>query len=1154
MTTLGDDEVVLQADPDASERRGTPFDPFRVEVESRLHREHHAGLEGARRTSSRVVAGVVHLEPQPVRGLMGKEWLVGSGLEQLRHATLENPQIQESLRQHPTGGVVERADANTRAGRLDRRGPRGVHELVDITLGRAEATAGRVGSRNISMIHPHLGPRVDQNQVGLPDPTGVVDVVEHAAVGATSHDRIKARTRRPPDAERGFDGSLHDPFTRARPHFPGASPMTLDRDGARVTDGRQLVRILHDAEIVEDLARIHDRSGAAAHPPTAGSGTSQPFEHQAVDIASATQSIEDPTPRGQMLREAGGQLGEGVTRVGPGRLGRSLGAHPRPVPQLGLRVTLSDEEHEPRLGATDEHCDRAGLGQPGQVVELPIRRVRPQGIGHGELDRPRGKDHDAVVECFEDSAAALAEYVIGNRSRRIEVHARKVARRPAEGDGRHGRRSLSCDADSEDDRYRTDAEDLVTLSYRAATLWLVLLTLPGTRLAAQESDPDSVYQIEPIMVRVLGSTIGTATPYPVSVIAGPELTRGTAPAFIEDAVRAIPGVQIQNRYNLAVGERISVRGSGPRAQFGVRGIRVLVDGIPATLPDGQATLDHLDLAGLGRVEAVRGPAAAAYGNAAGGVLHFRTIDPSSVPASVSARSTTGSNGLWTVQSHATGTSGDVRYRIAASRMSFDGFRRDPIADNGSTYGEGTRSVFNGTLAVPLAGGELRVVGNAVDLDAENPGSLPIDVFDEGDRAAWGFNIVSGARKEVQQGQIGSTWTGDVGEQQLELAAWGIYRSLFNPIPGQIIDLSRGAGGARGLFQGTTTLGSASLGWRAGAEVELQRDDRKNFDSDGGEPDGLTLDQDERVTSVGLFVQSRLDVGESLSLLGGLRFDNVRFSATDRFFGGGDPDDSGERTMDAFSPSVGAVYRATDRVELFASVSRSFETPTTTELVNRPTGPGGFNPDLEPQKGVTYEGGVRGRLAERAALEASVFTTELTDGLVPFEVASDPGRTFFRNAGSAQHTGVEVSAGGEIVRDLSFRVAYTWIDAEFETFETEAGSFAGNKVPGLAPQRLDGLVSLTPGPLFVEVRARWQDDVPVDDAGTSEAPSYTLLDVRVGLSRYPVGNVSVSPFFNVSNLTDEAYVASVVPNAFGDRFFEPGPARTYQIGLGVTWGG
>ena len=691
---------------------------------------------------------------------------------------------------------------------------------------------------------------------------------------------------------------------------------------------------------------------------------------------------------------------------------------------------------------------------------------------------------------------------------------------------------------------------------RSSKLWpltLAMALLASTAPSEAQEVPDSVYRIEPIMVRVLASTVGTATPYPVSVIAGDELTRGTASAFIEDAVRAVPGLQVQNRYNLAVGERLSIRGFGPRSQFGVRGIRVLVDGIPATLPDGQATLDHLDLAGLGRVEVIRGPAAAAYGNAAGGVLHFQTLDPRFQPQGVTVRSTTGSNGLWSLEGHATGTSGETGYRIGVSRMTYDGFRRDPIADDGSVYGGGDRAIVNATVDFPLSGGQMHVVANGMDLDARNPGSLPRDRVDAEERGAWGFNVISGARKEVQQGQLGATWNRALGGSALELAGWYIRRDLFNPIPGRVIELGRNAGGFRAMIQGDVGMRTGNVRWRLGTETELQYDDRQNFDNDDGAPGALILDQNERVRGFGVFGQGRLDFDDNISILTGVRYDDVRFEVVDSYLEGGDPDDSGARSMSSFNPSIGLVFRPGERVEIFGSASKAFETPTTTELANRASGAGGFNPLLEPQESVTLEGGIRLTAAERLALEASAFTTDLTNGLVPFEVASDPGRTYYRNSGRSEYSGYEISVEGELFADGSIRAAYSKIDAKYVSYRPEGENYSGNRIPGVAPRSLDAVLAYTPNMGFLELRGLWRDRIPVDDAATTRASPYFLLNATVGLSDLEFGNAGFSPFLGVDNITDGYYIASVVPNAFGNRFFEPGPGRTFRIGLAVTWG-
>ncbi|MDH3270440.1 MAG: TonB-dependent receptor, partial [Gemmatimonadota bacterium] len=409
------------------------------------------------------------------------------------------------------------------------------------------------------------------------------------------------------------------------------------------------------------------------------------------------------------------------------------------------------------------------------------------------------------------------------------------------------------------------------------------------------------------------------------------------------------------------------------------------------------------------------------------------------------------------------------------------------------------------------------------------------------------------RKEVRQGQIGATWEGTFGSTALEVATWGIRRELFNPIPGRVVDLKRNAGGVRGTIGGGFGMSNGSFQWRAGGEAEIQDDDRKNFDNDGGDPGALILDQDERVRALAFFGQARLDSGDAISILAGFRFDNVGFSVSDRFIAAGDPDDSGSRTMPSFNPSIGVVFKPVDRVELFGSLSRAFETPTTTELANSRAGSGGFNPFLEPQVSLTLEAGFRGRNS-LGSVEASIFSTELTNGLVPFEVETDPGRTYYRNAGRSSYMGWEVSLDGRVTPDASVRIAYTRINAEYVLFRTDDARFDGNRIPGLAPRRIDGVVNYTPGLGFVELRGLWQDRVPVDDANLARASPYFLMDLTVGADAVRFGNVGVSPFIGISNLTDYEYTASVVPNAFGSRYFEPGPGRTYRVGLGVTWGG
>lgn len=671
--------------------------------------------------------------------------------------------------------------------------------------------------------------------------------------------------------------------------------------------------------------------------------------------------------------------------------------------------------------------------------------------------------------------------------------------------------------------------------------------------AASRSQPDSAVALEPIVVRVLRSSVGAGSPYAVSVAAGEELTRANPGAFLEETLRSLPGLQVQNRFNLASGERVAIRGFGSRAQFGIRGIRVLVDGIPATLADGQTSIDHLDVASVGRVELLRGPGSSLYGNAAGGVLHFESRAPAPDGPEVEARSAAGSDGLRTLLGALSGTVDGVGYRASVSRFTYDGFRRDPVADDGSTYGRQARTIVNGIFDVPVSSGRIRVVANGLDMAAANAGSLSSALLAEGDRQAYRFNVVQDTREDARQGQVGVTWTGGLGALDGEVSAWGIHRDFEGRIPSDVVGFDRNAGGARALFRGESETGVGTLALGGGVELELQSDDRRNWANESGDKGALSLDQQERVRGTGFFLDGRLETMPGLSVLAGLRYDRFRFEADDRFLQDG-ADDSGVRVMDALSPSVGVVAEPAGGVELFANLSTSFETPTTTELGNRPDGAGGFNPQLDPTRALTVEGGVRGRVGDTWSLEATLFHTALEDELVPFQVPSSPGRTFYRNAGRSHHQGWEMAAEGRPSADVWTRVAYTRVDGRFDAYATDAGSFSGNRIPGLAPYRLDGTVTLERGAGFLEVRGLYQDAMPVDDANEHASPPYFLADVRVGLENVRAGSLMASPYVVVANALNRGYVTAVVVNAFGQRYYEPGPGCTWEVGLNVLLGG
>ncbi|MBT8337247.1 MAG: TonB-dependent receptor [Gemmatimonadetes bacterium] len=680
----------------------------------------------------------------------------------------------------------------------------------------------------------------------------------------------------------------------------------------------------------------------------------------------------------------------------------------------------------------------------------------------------------------------------------------------------------------------------------ALLLSLVLAPLAGLpeSTSAQEPEDSVVVQIPPLTVEVLRWPLaGARTPFAVAGLEIDESPLPTNGAFLADVLRALPGLEIQNRHNFAVGERLSVRGFGARAQFGVRGLRAILDGIPATLPDGQTTLDHVDPAALARVELLRGPGSAWYGNGAGGVLLLETRAPEP-GRRIDARVLVGELGRRELTARASdggSRAGDPGTTLGVTRIDWDGFRSNPV--DGGTYGGAERTVLTATHRRTLGDGELRISAVGLDLDAENPGSLPLDSIDDPDRSAWGFNVRQRTGKTVRQGQVGASWRGAfTGSLGAEVAVWGVARELRNPIPGTVVEVDRTGGGARLGVDGR--MGSAA--WAAGVEVELQSDDRRNFDNDDGRNGPLELDQTERVRGVALFARTGTSLGPA-DLQAAIRWDAVRFKADDRFVSPSNPDDSGARTLDALSPSLG-VRLPVGSFDIFASVGSFLETPTTTELVNRPDGGGGFNPDLEPTRGWTGELGVRGSAGNRIGWELVAFNTELRDELVPFEVPSDPGRSYFRNVGESRHRGIEAAVRAVLSDELSLRSAYTRVDARFQ--DGLGPDVDGNRIPGRSPARLETRADWSRSAFAASLDLTWSDAVPVDDEGTTEAPSWFRVDARLGLTPVALSSASFAPWVEVGNITDADYIGSVTVNAFGGRYFEPAPGRTLSVGVSI----
>jgi len=674
------------------------------------------------------------------------------------------------------------------------------------------------------------------------------------------------------------------------------------------------------------------------------------------------------------------------------------------------------------------------------------------------------------------------------------------------------------------------------------SLTVVSLLVPA--LFAQTPDPTSTdtfrVQLPEVTIEAARSAVTQASaPFAVTVQnrspAEVALTPGTS---LDDVLRPLAGVWVNNRHHFALGERISVRGVGYRSNFGVRGIQVFYDGIPLTLPDGQAFLDVVDPAVVRQVELIRSPASVFWGNGSGGVL-FLSSQPSSSAPTVRARLQGGSFGQWQGLLEGSGSIGEWDLHGYASENRQKGFRDHSEGYRLRAGVNVTRNFDSDT--------KLRITFARDYQDTENPSSLNLEDFREDPTQADSVFQATNARKQSNQVQVGTFLNHGFGKLTLSGSGYYLYRSLENPLPFGYVTYDRNSGGGRFTLRRTEGRLQGGIGLDAGAQF----DDRVEYTvtQDGARGTSTTLNQLETVLSGSAFGFLRYNATQRFAVTGGLRLDGLRFEADDRRLQDGD--DSGTRTFSAWSPSLGVSYDLGPAL-LFAQYSTAYETPTASELSNRPTpGQGGFNQQLDPQDTQGFEVGTRGVLpAAQLQFDLALYQLNV-DNLVNSRRLQS-GYQYYTNLGENTQRGLEASLTWRPTPPLEVAARYTGTQ-----FTIDAPSnLDGNQVPGIPSHR--GYVHLQSelsSGWWGRLSAEGVPDFYVNDANTAEAPGYVLLDLRVGHRGLSWQGATFQPFVTIDNVLDERYAGSVVVNSSQDstgEFYEPGPERSFSLGLNVAW--
>jgi iron complex outermembrane receptor protein len=635
-------------------------------------------------------------------------------------------------------------------------------------------------------------------------------------------------------------------------------------------------------------------------------------------------------------------------------------------------------------------------------------------------------------------------------------------------------------------------------------------------------------------------------PGAVSVVEEDRIQRGRQGLGLDESLVRVPGVFMQNRYNFAQDLRVSIRGFGARAPFGIRGIRIIADGIPATLPDGQASVDAIDLDSVSRVEVLRGAVSSLYGNASGGVIDITTGVPPAEPFA-GIESSTGADGFTRNTRRTGGWFGGLGVSATVSDLDYDGFRTHSRTES-TLLNTRFQYLFDNDTDITL-------VVRAVDAPrAQDPGALTAAELASDRRQASPGNLRFDAGEELDEQQLGIVYRKGFGDNhEIRLRSYALGRDFANRLPfedGGQVAFDRSVEGAGVLYTFDGSVGGLGNRVLAGVDLDRQRDDRQRFDNlSGGIRGDLVLDQLETVSSTGLFVQNELALTERLTLTAGLRHDRVRFEVDDRFMDDG-VDDSGTRTLSELSPMLGASYVVSSRFIPYANVSSAFETPTTTEFA-RCRG-SGFVDSLDAQQAINYEAGARGQLISGLRYGMALYRIEGRDEIVSRACPGQPGREFFVNAGRTSRDGIELELEARLGPRWTGALAYSYSSFEFDRFRTDGETFDGNEIPGTPRHLVHGeLAYRHESGWFAAVDGLYTGDLFVDNANTVTDDASFVMNARSGFERR-FGNWTLEGYVGVNNLLDERYNSNVRINAFGGRFFEPAPGTNAYGGLQIRY--